>query len=182
MNDVGDLTPSLVLRLRSGDTSVGQMLDALYRPLVHRLCLGYLHSPQDAEDAVQDVFQRVLQARTVPDSFRAWLCRIARNHCLNALRDRRRQPAPAQLPSDTHLQPAAARTGFLSALVARERHEIVERAYALLSQSERELLMLRYGEGLTRAEIAEVIDLPEVTVKSRLYEAVARLRRAVGGD
>jgi len=171
-----DLTPSLVVRLRAGDDEAGRLLDALYRAAVHRLCVGYLHAPQEADDAVQDVFQRVLQAGEVPDRFRPWLYRIARNHCLNLLRARRRRRDVAPIPSDTRLQPAASHAGFLSALVAHERQHRLDAAFAVLSASEQELLRLRYGEGLARAEIAEVVDLPEPTVKSRLYEAVARLR------
>ena len=45
-----DLTPSLVLRLRAGDDEAGRLLDGLFRPVIHRLCVGYLHSPQAADD------------------------------------------------------------------------------------------------------------------------------------
>lgn len=177
MSTPPDLTPSLVVRLRAGDDGAGQLLDAAYRAAIRRLCLGYLGHAQEADDAVQDVFALVLQATTVPDRFRPWLYRIARNHCLNLRRDRRQRQDAAPLPLDSHAAPAAPQVGFLSALVARERQDLVERAFELLSESEREILRLRYGEGLSRGEIADVIDLPESTVKSRLYEAVVRLRR-----
>ena len=62
-----DLTPSLVARLRSGDTTAGGLLDQLYRRAVVRFCRAYLGSSEEAEDAAQEVFYRVLRATDVPD-------------------------------------------------------------------------------------------------------------------
>ena len=81
-----DLTPSLVARLRNGDTTTGNLLDQLYRRPLVRFCYGYFRDRQAAEDAVQEVFCRVLRASEVPDDFRAWLYRIVRNHCISLLR------------------------------------------------------------------------------------------------
>ena len=55
-------------------------------------------------------------------------------------------------------------------------------AVAALPEEQREVLMLRHGEGLSRAEMAHVLDIPEATVKSRLFQAVRKLRLAGGAD
>jgi RNA polymerase sigma-70 factor (ECF subfamily) len=169
-----DLTPSLVARLRKGDTTTGNLLDQLYRRPLVRFCYGYLHDQQAAEDAVQEVFCRVLRASEVPDDFRAWLYRLVRNHCVSLLRagDRRREQQVRPPPS--HLADAA--TGNLTRLVKLETRAQMAQAVAELPEEQREVLMLRHGEGLSRAEISQVLEIPESTVKSRLFQAVNKLR------
>lgn len=170
-----DLTPSLVARLRSGDAMAGTLLDQLYRRPLVRFCYGYLRDQQEAEDAVQEVFCRVLRATEVPDDFRAWLYRIVRNHCISALRAVARKHEPQVLPAPSHL--AGGTTGNLTRLVKQESRARIARAVAELPAEQREVLMLRHGEGLSRLEIAQVLDIPEATVKSRLFQAVKKLRQ-----
>lgn len=173
-----DLTPSLVLRLRAGDGGAAGTLETLFRVPLQRFCLGYLGDPDEAEDAVQDVFAKVLESESVPDDFRVWLYTIARNHCLNLQRSRRRRRDAVRLP--TGAIPAPSRTGFLTALVDHERQEQLEDAFAALSHGEQELLRLRYADALSRDEIASITALPVSVVKSRLYEAMKQLRGRLG--
>jgi RNA polymerase sigma-70 factor (ECF subfamily) len=141
---------------------------------VLRFCWGCLGSREEAEDAVQEVFCKVLAAEQVPDRFRPWLYRIARNHCLNMLRDKARRKDDRVLPSDSRLD--AATTGNLTRLVKRELRSRIAHLLAALPAAYREVLQLRYAEGLSRAEIAEVLELPESVVKSRLFEGLKKLR------
>jgi len=57
-----ELTPSLVARLPAGNTEAGALLDELYRQTMTRFCWGYLGNVEEAEDAVQDVFYKVLSS------------------------------------------------------------------------------------------------------------------------
>lgn len=169
-----DLSPSLLASLRRGDPQAGELLQRRHGPAMLRFCMGYLHDPAEAQDAVQEVFYRVLKDEVVPDHFRAWLYRIARNHCLKALRTRKRRPPPAALPADSHMPGTA--TGPLTRMARTELREKLTDLVAGLSEAHSEVLRLRYGEDLSRAEIAEVLELPESVVKSRLFEAVKKLR------
>lgn len=173
----GDLTPSLVARLRAGDGSVGALLDQLYREPIIRFCAGYLRRVEDAEDAAQEVFCKVLAAPTVPDNFRAWIYRVARNHCLNLLRARTRQGAPVALPADSEL--GAALTGHLTRVIRQELRARLAHLVAAMPAAHREVLCLRYVEGLSRSEIGFVLDLPESVVKSRLFEGLEKLREHI---
>ena len=168
------LTSSLVARLRSGDREAGALLDTLFRAALVRFCWGYLGRMEDAEDAVQDICFGVLRTRSVPDAFRPWLYRTARNHCLNLIRQRDRRRDDEELPSGSHLRDSL--TGQLTRLLRTEQRSRVGEVVRSLSESQQEVLRLRYVEGLSRSEIAEVLETPESVVKSRMYEGLKRLR------
>lgn len=165
----------LVEKLRAGDLSAGALLDQFWRDPLVRFCYGYLGRPEDAEDAVQEVFLRVLRVGEVPDHFRAWLYRIARNHCLNVRRDRARRNAGAALPPES--QVGRDETGPLTRLARRELRSRLGHLLTALPETQREVLRLRYAEQLSRAEIAYVLEVPEPVVKSRLFEGLQRLRQ-----
>lgn len=171
-----DLTPSLVARLRSGEGDAGAYLNELYRDALVRFCWGYLGCMDEAEDAVQDICYKVLAAETVPDGFRAWLYRIARNHCNNLLRDRirRKEVGELSMPSQAYEE----LTGQLTRLVKVEQQSRLNELVAQLPDSDREVLRLRYVEDLPRSEIAEILEVTESVVKSRLFIGLQRLREA----
>lgn len=169
-----DLTPSLVGRLRAGDAHAGGVLNELYHQPILRFCRGHLGNAADAEDAVQATFCKALTAKDVPENFRAWLYKIARCHCLDVLRRRGRRRDAHVLPSDFRL--AESDTGVLTRLVRRERSSRIMHLVQALPTEQREVLCLRYAEGLSRGEIAFVLDLSESVVKSRLFEGLERLR------
>jgi len=175
-DDPTDLTPSLVARLRQGDTGAGVMLTDLYREAMIRFCYGYLRNLEDAEDAVQEIFWKVLRTEAVPDHFRAWLYRIARNHCLNVIRDRGRRDEREARRGEVDRRHAALLTGDFTRFVRQDVQDRIVELVARLPEEQREVLRLRYTEGLGRAEIAAVLDIEEKLVKSRLNDGVKRLR------
>lgn len=172
------MTPSLVVRLRDGEPDAAALLDDLYRDALYRFCWGYLGGSEEAEDAVQDICFKVLSAKEVPERFRPWIYRVARNHCLNVLRGRGRRKDGHPLPSASRLHVAL--TGQLTKLANDELRLRMADMVDALSDSHREVLRLRYAEDLSRAEIAEILELPESVVKSRLFEGLKRLREQAG--
>ncbi len=169
-----DLTSSLVLRLRAGDSNAGALLDQLYRDALLRFCWGYLGRLEEAEDAVQDICCKALSADAVPDAFRPWLYKIARNHCLNLLRAQARRKDDQDLPTASRMHESL--TGQLTRLVRDEQKARLDELVRGLPETEREVLRLRYVEGLSRPEIAEVLEMEDSVVKSRLFEGLQRLR------
>lgn len=167
-------TPEWMARLRQGDVAAGALLDRLYRPALTRFCRSYIYSQEEAEDAVQEVFCRVVATPHVPGNFRAWLYRIARNHCLNVVRTighrRRREGVDVPRPWD---EP---RTGQLTRMVREEEDDRLQRLLASLSEAQRESLLLRYREGFSRLEIAEILGIPESAVKTNLFHGLKQLR------
>lgn len=169
-----DLTPSLVVGLREGDGAAAQLLEQLYRKPLLAFAWGYLRDRDAAEDAVQDTFVNVMNSDTVPDAFRPWIYRITRNHCLNVLRAKGRRRDDARLA--THVDVWQSAAGALTRFAEAERSHEVARALADLTPEQQEVLRLRYADGLSRDEVAQVLDVPESTVKSRLFAGLKRLR------
>ncbi|MHC5109763.1 MAG: RNA polymerase sigma factor, partial [Planctomycetota bacterium] len=109
-----------------------------------------------------------------PENFRPWVYRIARNHCLNLLRNRGRRKDVHHLPSGSGLEVAL--TGQLTRLARVEAKDQIAELVDQLPENFQEVLRLRYVEDLSRSEIASVLDLPESVVKSRLFEGLKKLR------
>jgi RNA polymerase sigma-70 factor (ECF subfamily) len=178
-SEAPDPEVELLRRARAGDGEAAQRLLERHRDALRRFCRGYLAGDDAVDDAMQEILVKLLAARNAPERLRPWLYRVARNHCLNAARGRRRRRDAASIASDAEL--AASATGPLTALQRAERREELARRLDRLTEAERELLRLRYEEDLPREEIAEVLGVSASLVKSRLYEAVAKLREGAGG-
>ena len=172
-----DSTRSLVTKLRSGDGDAGLLLDQLYRQALVRFCWGYLGRIEEAEDAAQDICYKVLCAESIPDGFRPWVYKAARNHCLNLLRGRARRKDAEELPVASQIYEVL--TGNLTRLVRHEQQSRLVDLVRSLPEGQREVLRLRYVEDLSRSEIAEVLEIPESVVKSRLFEGLKLLREQV---
>ena len=175
----GQCTTVLVTSLRAKSPEAARLLDERYRVALVRFCWGYVGSVEEAEDAVQEIFLNVVGAEVVPDSFRPWLYKVARNHCLNRVRDRGGRKGDRTLADASQVYTAL--TGHLTRLARdEERLRLVELVQAL-AEEHREVLRLRYVEDLSRSEIAEVLELPESVVKSRLFEGMRKLREHASG-
>lgn len=134
---------------------------------------GYVESREEAEDLLHTTFLRVLQSREVTlnrASFRTWLYRIGRNLALNELRSSARASAAIRRAPETPLQPGS-----------DELHEAKARLHAVADAVERlptalaEVFQLR-ARGLSYAEMAEVLEIPLGTCKSRMHEMLTQLR------
>jgi RNA polymerase sigma-70 factor (ECF subfamily) len=171
-------TAALAERLRAGDPAAARDVHIRYRDALLRFCWGYLGKIEEAEDAVQEILYKAISAQQVPDFFRPWLYRVARNHCLNLLRSRAGLQERAGLPAASQLYEAL--TGNLTRLVRDEAQAKLIECVQRLPDTHREVLRLRYVEELSRAEISEVLELPEAVVKSRLFEGLKKLREQAG--
>ncbi len=169
----------LIAATLAGDSAafgqlVGQYQDRLYNSLVR-----VLGSAEDARDIVQDAFvQAYLKLNTFRGSsaFYTWLYRIAFNLAMSHARKQRPTASLDQAKAGFGGEPVDGAGPPDANLAQRERVEMVHAALASLSDEYRQILVLRELEGCRYDEIAEILDLPAGTVRSRLFRARLQLR------
>ena len=175
-----------VRKARDGDPEAQAALyEAMYKR-VYYLALRMTRSAEDAEDAVQEAFLsafRALPNLADPNAFEGWLFQITANKCRNILGKAGRY---AQLPEDedgnTLLDELPEENEGLipaSALENQTHREIILSIIEALPQQQKECVLLFYYGELTVAQIAQVMDCSEGTVKSRLNYARKKLREGI---
>lgn len=178
----------LLGRLRSGERDVFGTLVRRYE----RELFGYLRRYLGDDDLADDVFQNTfvqvylkIQQYEPGRAARPWLYAIATNQAIDALRRRNRradQRADAATTPDEDGQPRplfellpAPGDGPPDAADRAEQRELVRAAVDRLPDLLRQVVILAYFQGLKYRDVADVLDIPVGTVKSRLHAALARL-------
>jgi len=141
-----------------------------------------LHSREEGQDVVQDVFTRLWRGRAsllVTDSIGAYLRAATRNLALNRLRHARVEGIdgddPLRVVHDD--LPAADET-----LERAERHAAIARAIGDLPVRRRAICVLRWGQGLSYAEIAQRLGIGERTVETQLRRAILAIRAGLARE
>jgi len=180
-------------RARKGDHEAFRVLVERYQTRIFRLASRILRDEELARDAVQEIFIKVygaLRKFEGRSGFYTWLYRLAYNQCLD-MRRRDRFGKRVQLSEESALEDAANAdaAGFesLQSEVAGpgveyergELRQILSDAISTLPDDARDTLVLRDVDGLSYAEIAEVLDIPKGTVMSRLYYARRKLQETL---
>src|SRR3954447_22193158 len=164
--------PRLAQQLRRGDAEAGRRFVRDFYPGIYRYLLHLTGCRETAEDLTQETFVQAWRSlETLQDGgrLRPWLYRIAHREFLQALRS---QPPVASLEE----------VSGGSEPRARDETKAVELRAILagLPIEEREMVVLHYLEGYNSEEIARIMGVPAGTVRYRLSEARARLRRELG--
>ncbi len=171
----------LISATAQGDRHAFETIYDLYAPAVFGLALKTLADRGAAEEAVQEIFLRVWQrAGTFDDtrSFIPWLLGIAHNYCIDELRRRRARPQPVY-EDDEHpiLSGIPDETNVSATVLHAEQRRIVAHALGQLPVEQCQAIKLAYFGGLTQGEIADRIDSPVGTIKTRLRTGLRRLRQ-----
>lgn len=154
----------------------GKALEALvdqYATTLYRVAFSVLRNQSDAEDAVQEAFLRVLRHRETLGEIRdhrVWLVRIVWNIVLDRKRRAKTRPETDDLTELVRVLPATGLTAEQRAAAA-QHHAHVLGCVERLPVREREVMMLSAFEELSSVEIAEVLDVTESSVRSRLFRA-----------
>lgn len=180
-----EIDSSLVERCLSGDESAWEDLVRSHTRRVYSVCYRFTGNDQEAQDLTQDVFLRIFRTlksfRSGEGSFQVWLMRVTRNLLIDYYRRAKHERATdsieEQLPLLEERAALSARTDGMVA--GREAGEILQAALEKLSPELRETLILRDLEELEYREIANVLGVPEGTVKSRLNRGRAELARVL---
>ncbi|HEX8097008.1 MAG TPA: sigma-70 family RNA polymerase sigma factor [Pyrinomonadaceae bacterium] len=173
----------IVERAQAGDAEAFGEIVRRWERRIYGLAYGMLGREEDARDATQETFIsafRSLRSFRGEAKVSSWLHRIAVNQCIT--RQRR-----AKVRGETAFDDAGAEADGASffapaqesparAVESRERAETVRRAVSALPAELRQVILMKEFEELTFQEIAEALDLPLSTVKSRLYTALKQLQ------
>ncbi len=164
----------LAARMFGGDDNAARaLLERFHRPLYGTL-LRLTRNPADAEELFQETFVRALAAGSRFDTsrrFKPWIFTIAVNLARDRAKRRAHRATPELRAAEDLPEPPQP-----SAEDRWARRVDIDRAMEQLPENHREILELRYFEGLEEPEIAAAANIPRGTVKSRLHHAVRKMR------
>lgn len=177
MDDKDDNT--LIQQYLSGDSKAFELLANRYKNGIFRFILGFCNNHSDAEDLLQEVFIKVIKGlRNFKGDakFSTYLFTIARNCCIDRHRKKSRIPEKDLdheiVENFRHPEPDSPS----DTIERSEIREIILKAVNKLPPEQKEAFLLKEESGATIAEIAQIVDCPENTIKSRLRYAVRSLR------
>src|SRR5947208_3306660 len=176
---------NLVERCLNGDEAAWEALVRTNTRRVYGFCYRFTGKDSEAQDLTQEVFLRVFRSlksyRSGDGAFATWLARLSRNllidHYRRSRQDRSTDSIEEQLPMIEERAATSARPEGL--LAGREASEVLQAALQRLSPDLREAVILRDLQEMEYREIAEVLNIPEGTVKSRLNRGRAELARVL---
>lgn len=172
----------LVRKCMAGDARFFEPLVRAYEPAGLRVATGMLGSPDEARDALQEAFVKVwnnLSRFDLGRRFGPWFFQILRNQCRDMIRSRKARSGLEKKDERLESRPAGPETSPERLRQRSQARETLEAGLERISTDHREILVLKEIEGFKYNEIAEILDIPEGTVASRLYHARRELKEAL---
>jgi RNA polymerase sigma-70 factor (ECF subfamily) len=182
-----DADEDLMVRYQRGEVRAFEVLLSRHRKPVYNFILRFVGDKETAEDLLQEAFMRVIkgaEAYKRQAKFTTWLYTIARNLCVDQTRRRKhRKHASLDAPMDTSDDSGTLLDVIASHEMASDRksvnkqlHATMQRAIEGLSEEQREVFLMREFLDMPFKQIADVVGVPENTVKSRMRYALEKLR------
>jgi RNA polymerase sigma factor (sigma-70 family) len=173
----------LVKRCIKGEDAAWEALLHTHTHKIYSLCYRFTGRSEDAEDLTQEVFIKIFRTLKSYDplqaKFATWINRIARNHLVDHYRRTRGDRVTSTLEEQMPIPDGSSRADPASSVESRERRERLQAGLGKLSPDLREAVILRDLQDLDYAEIAQVLEVPEGTVKSRINRGRLELARAL---
>jgi len=174
---------SLMLRVKQGDEDAFEELLIKYRKPLTNFFYSLCWNADTAQDCAQEVLLRLWLARERYEpsgNFKSYVFRIARNHWLTVVRKRKCRPEPMFLAEIWQLE--TSESGLERLLIKRYEDRRIKLAIAELPEHYRLVFVLSHFQDMKYSEIAEVLEIPVGTVKSRMSAAVRKLREWLMAD
>lgn len=177
-----------IARAKAGDMQAFEALILQHEKIVYNVALRMMNHSEDARDISQEVFLKAYKSIGQFDEramFSTWLYRITTNTCIDELRRRKGKQSYSleeELESEEgSMQRQIADEGETpeESLLRAERADELKKALAQLTEEHRLAVILRDIRGLSYEEIAEIMDLPMGTVKSRISRARNQLKQEI---
>ena len=178
---MGRSDEELIAACQAGESSAFDVLIGRWEDKIRGACWRVLGSEDEARDVAQEAFlkaYRGLAGFKGEARFSSWLYQIAINLCRDRLR-RRKTRASVSLDELERSGPVIVerRPSVQEELIRRDLASAVRKAIDGLSAEQREVVILKEYQGLTFLEIAQTLDVPVSTVKTRLYRGLVQLRQ-----
>jgi len=177
-----DLERELIRKCKAGDSRFYEPLVRAYEPAGLRLAVAMMGNNEDAEDALQEAFIKTYDALHRFDlrrPFGPWFFQILRNQCRDMLRSRKAKFKVEAIDEKLEQRPADGERGPERAHQRNAARETLWKGLERIGTEHREILVLKELEGFRYNEIAQILEIPEGTVASRLYHARHALREAL---
>lgn len=181
---------ALIQRCLRGDQVAWERIVRLHWRKVFNVAYKFVGKHDEAEDLTQDIFLKIFKSLETFDrraNFQTWLISVSRNLCIDHYRSVRKERETIDRDVDANeLTPAAADASPIAALEQRDRVTLLRDALASLPEALRTAVVMRDIQECSYQEIADRLQLPEGTVKSRINrgrtELARQIRRLRGED
>ena len=178
-----DAIDTLIASCLGGDQTAWEEIVRQHRRKVFNIAYKFTGRHAEAEDLTQDVFLKIFKSLHTFDrraNFQTWLVSVSRNLCIDHYRSVRKERETIDRDVDAgELTPAAPGQYAYQALEQADRVELLRKAMAKLPDSLRKAVVMRDLKELSYQEIADQLNLPEGTVKSRINRGRTELARQV---
>lgn len=177
-----ELERELIRKCKSGDARFYEPLVRAYEPVGLRLAVAMMGNIEDAQDALQEAFIKTydtLHRFDLRKPFGPWFFQILRNQCRDMLRSRKAKFRMEEVDEKIEERPADAERGPERARQRNDARAVLWKGLERIGTEHREVLVLKELEGFRYGEIAQILEIPEGTVASRLYHARNALREAL---
>lgn len=176
-----DVEQDLIARAQRGEVAAYEALVTQYETLAFRAAYLITRDADEAADAAQDGFLRAYKALPsfrLGQPFRPWLLRIVTNLALNRIKSSQRR----QYMTERFTQLAIVESDHMSidgVVIKRDQSKRLLQAVSKLDRDQQTLITLRYFLELSENEVAQTLNIPIGTVKSRTHRTLARLREII---
>lgn len=174
-----DLERELIRKCKAGNTRFYEPVVKAYEPSGMSLAFALLGNIDDAQDALQEAFikaYRSLNQFDLDQSFSPWFFQILRNQCRDILRGRKADSRMERLDERFELRSTDTEGEPETILQRNIAADTLWRGLEQISEEHREIIVLKEIQGFPYSEIASILNIPEGTVASRLYQARHALR------
>ncbi len=172
----------LLLKISAKDESAFAQLYDRYSSIVYTFVLRIVKTAEEAEDLLQEVFLQVWNKSTLfsenKGSVYTWIITIARHRAIDQLRSKESSMRASRIEDDSALSIPTEifMDNPLHAAISSEFDALVKGGLASLTDDQRSIIELSYYEGFTQAQIAERLNAPLGTVKTRMRQGLQKLR------
>jgi RNA polymerase sigma-70 factor (ECF subfamily) len=178
-----DAIDALIQRCLAGDQDAWAQIVRQHWRKVFNIAYKFTGKHDEAEDLTQDVFLKIFKSLDTFDrraNFQTWLVSVSRNLCIDHYRSVRKERETIDRDVDAgQLTPAAVTVSPIAALEQADRVTLLKKAMAYLPPTLRSAVLLRDIQELSYQEIADRLQLPEGTVKSRINRGRTELARQI---